>query len=134
MSSGSKAEPLVGLDPDLPGAAELVEVIHVGRAERRLERAEDRVERHTQALGLHPVDLDEDLGHACAERGLKRREARLRVAVADHLVDDLLELGQPGAAAVLELDLEAARDAQPHDRRRREREDQGFAESPEPPS
>ena len=48
MSSGSSAEPLVGLDAHLLGPAELVEVVDVGRAEVRLERVEDVVERHAQ--------------------------------------------------------------------------------------
>ena len=41
---------------------------------------------------------------------------------------DLLKLPQADAAAVLELQLEAARDAQPLDRRRRKREDHRLAD------
>ncbi len=44
---------------------------------------------------------------------LQAFESRLSVAVADHLVGDLLKLPQPDAAPILELHLEAARDAQP---------------------
>ena len=76
MSSGSEAELLVGLDADLVGPAELVEVVDVGRAEGRLQRAEDVVERDVEALGLHAVDVDVDLRHAGAEGGLDARQAR----------------------------------------------------------
>ena len=108
-----------------PGTSgRIVEVVDVGRAERRLERAEDDVERHAQALGLHPVDVGVELRDAGAEGGVQRLQARSAALPSrDHLVGDLLELVRPTPAAVLELHLEAAGDAQALDGRRREGED-----------
>ncbi len=69
MSLGVAAEPRVGLDAHLVGPAELVEVVDVGRAEVRLERAEDVVQLHAHPLGLLAVDVQVDLRHAGPERG-----------------------------------------------------------------
>ncbi len=120
---GLEPEPLIGLNPHLVGPAEQVEVVDVGRPECRLERAEDHVERNVQALGLDPVDVGVKLGDAGAKRRVQRLEAGLGVSRLDHLVGDLLELGQPHTAAVLELKLEAAGHSEALDRRWREGED-----------
>ena len=120
---GLEPEPLVGLHADLVGPAEQVEVVDVGRAERRLQRAEDAVERHAQGLGLHAIDVGVDA--AARRRGtcvLQRRQARSarcrRAIISSATCWSSLE---PDAAAVLELHLEAARHAEAVDRPAAER-------------
>ena len=92
---GLEPEPLVGLDPDLVGPAELVEVVDVGRAERRLERAEDR--RRAGRPGSWPSPgrrRRRAAGRPARKVVFSALQAGLGVAVADHLVGDLLELGR----------------------------------------
>ena len=125
---GVEAKPLVGLHAHLVGSAELVEVVDVSRAERRLERGEDGVERDTQTLGFHPVHVGVKDRDARAEGGLEPGQPRLFVAVADDLVGDLLELLEPHVVFVEQLHLKPARDAESVDRRRRKTEDHGFAD------
>src|SRR5262249_57259251 len=102
-----EAEARLGLDADLVGAPEEIEVVHVERAEERLQRSEDAGERDAERLRLHPIDVGEELGHAGAEGRVEGREPRLGTAVAQELVDHLLESDEADPAAVLELYLEA---------------------------
>ena len=55
------AERRLGLDIDLPGAAEQVEVVDVEAAERRLQRVEDVADLDAQHLRLVAVDVETDL-------------------------------------------------------------------------
>ena len=83
----------LGLHAHLVGAAELVEVVDVGRAEIRLQRAEDVAQRHVERLHLLAVDVDEELRHAGAEGRVERRQARsARLPSSTISLDDLLQL------------------------------------------
>ncbi len=54
----------VGLDEDLEGPAELVELVDEGRAHVGLDGGEHVADGHAQVLGAHPVDV----GETAAER------------------------------------------------------------------
>ena len=122
---------MVGLDLDLPGPAESVEVVDIGGAQIGLERAEDFVQRDPERLRLGTVDLGEELRHVGTEGRVEVGESRLRVAVGDDLLRRLAELVQPDAAAVLKLELEAAGDPKSADRWRREGENDGLLDGEE---
>ena len=66
MSAHPVAEPLVGLDVHLPGAAELVEVVDVVRAEVDLQRVEDVADLHAQGHALGAVDVEVQPGRVGA--------------------------------------------------------------------
>ena len=70
------AERVLGLDVDLPGAAEAVEVVDVVRPERRLQRRAHVVDRHAPVLGLGAVDDQLQPGRVGPEAG----EQALQVA------------------------------------------------------
>ena len=110
----------LGLHPDLVDAAELVEVVHVRRAEVRLQRREHVAERDVEQLDLFAIDVDEHLRHAGTERRVERGEARLAAGRFHDFGDDLEQRRPPQVAAVLHLHLEAAADAQAANRRRGE--------------
>ena len=57
---GVPPEFLVGLDVHLPGSAELVEVVHIVRAEVDLERIEKLADRHAKGHTFRPVDVQEE--------------------------------------------------------------------------
>ena len=108
----------VGLDVDLPGAAEAVEVVDVQRAEVDLQRVEHLVIDTPMRLGLGAVDVQVQPRRVGAEAGeqalqlglcsaLGRRCRRRRPAASS----------RPAVAAVLDHDLEAARRAQALHRR-----------------
>src|SRR3546814_1645208 len=73
----------LGLDVDLPGPAEEIEVVHVIAAERGLQRGKDVIDRHAERLGLLAVDVEIELRriggegreHASQRRILIRSEA-----------------------------------------------------------
>ena len=87
MSSGSRRNRWSAWTRTCQVRPNLLKSLTYDEPKRGLERAEDRVERHAQALGLHPVDLGVDHRNAGAEACLQAREPGLAVAVADHLVD-----------------------------------------------
>jgi hypothetical protein len=64
----------LGLDIHLPDATVLVEVIHEGPAEKRLECLVHRVERDPLLEDLFAVDLGEVLRHARQQGREERRE------------------------------------------------------------
>ena len=70
MSSAVDAERRVGLRDHLIRAAELVEVVHVRRAEIDAQRLEHVVERNAELLHLVAIDVGEQLRHV----DLKARE------------------------------------------------------------
>src|SRR3546814_1292666 len=51
----------LGLDVDLPGPAEEIEVVHVIAAERGLPRGKDVIDRHAERPGLLAVDVELDI-------------------------------------------------------------------------
>ena len=75
--AGLEPEAAVGLDVGLVALVEQVELVDVARAGVGLQGREHVADRHAQALGLGPVDVDEDLRHVVAERGVDRGDARL---------------------------------------------------------
>ena len=132
---GLEPELLVGLHAHLVGPAEQVEVIDIGRPERRLERAEDDVERDVQALRLDPVDVGVELGDAGPEGRVQRLEAGLGVAGLDHLIGELLELASsPTPPRSSSWSWKPPGDAQALDGRRREDEDDRLLDLLEPAS
>ena len=80
------AEAGVGLDVDLPGAAEAVEVVDVVAAQVRLQRVEDVGQRHPHRLDLLPVHVHVELGRAGAEAVEQADEARLLVPLGGQVV------------------------------------------------
>ena len=80
------AEALIGLDVDLPGAAELVEVVHVVRAEIDLQRVEDVADRHAQGHALGAVDVQVEPGRVGAGAVEQAVQSRRAVAAGDDLI------------------------------------------------
>ena len=111
---------MIGLNLDLIGAAELVEIIYVRRTQESLQRAEDIAERHAHPLGLGAVHVEKELGDTGAEGAVQPDESRLGIAVLAHLLRGLLQSAVAQPALVLQLQLEAARGPEPLDRRRHE--------------
>ena len=62
MSPTCVAELLVGLDVDLPGPAELVEIVDVVGAQVDLQRVEDVADRDAQGQALGAVDVEVEPG------------------------------------------------------------------------
>ena len=113
----------LGLDHDLPDLAVEVEVVDVVAAEVRLEDGEDVGDRHVEAPGLGPVEVEAELGHPGRER---REDAGQLGPLAGRVQEPVGDRGQrldPLALAVLDHELEAAGLAQAPDRRRLEDDD-----------
>jgi hypothetical protein len=60
---GFKAELLFGLNVDLIGASEAVEVVGIQRTQVNLQGVEDVADGHAVGLGFFPVDSGIDLRH-----------------------------------------------------------------------
>ena len=120
---GRAAETAVGLELDLPGAAELVEVVDVERAHVDLQGVEDVADAHAHRLGLDAVDVGVELRRVRAEQGEQAGQARLAVGPFDQRVGGLLQRLQAEVAAVFDHELEAAGGAQAVDRRGAEHAD-----------
>ena len=114
---GAGAESGVGLDVDLPGAAELVELIDVISPHVDLERGKDVLDWHLERLDLGAVDVDEELGRVGPVQGEDAGESRVGVGLLDQLVGHRLQLRQVQIAVLLGLQLEAAGVAQALDGR-----------------
>jgi hypothetical protein len=93
---------------DLPGAAVLVEVVHVVGAESGRQRRENLVDRHAGFLRLLAVDVDEELRHGGAPQGLRAAKLRVAVGACEKLLQDLLQALGTAVAAVLDEELVAA--------------------------
>ncbi len=128
---GLVAEGRVGLDDDLVGAAEAVEIVHVDRAEVGLHGLEERCEIDALGLGLGAVHVGEELRHVDGVAGEKTGE----LGALRGLRDQLLGGGEEGvgaeAGAVLDVELEAAGGAEAVDRRGREDGDKGVLDAAE---
>src|SRR5207302_8491614 len=110
-------ERLVGLDNDLPGPAEVVEVVDVVRAQVDLQRVEDVADRDSQGHALGPVDVEVQPGRAGAGAAEQASQTRSPVAPVDNLIRHPLQLTQSKTAPVLDDELEAAGRSQSLDRR-----------------
>ena len=120
------AEGRVGLDVDLPGAAEAVEVVDVVAAQARLQRVEDVGERHPHRLGLLAVDVHVELGRAGAEAVEQADQARLLVALGGQVVGPGLQRVEVHVADGFHHQLEAGGGPQARDRRRPEDQHAGL--------
>ena len=116
---------LVGLHVDLPGPAELVEVVDVVRAEIDLQGVEHVADLHAQGHALGAVDVQVQPGRIGAGAVEQALQSRRPVAGVDDLVADALQLVQAQVAAVLDDELEAAGGAQSVDGRCAEGRDDG---------
>jgi hypothetical protein len=83
---GTGAGARVGLDVDLPGAAELVELIDVIPAHVHLESRKDILDRHLQRLDLGAVDVHEELGRVRPIQGEDSRIIGLGVGCLHQLI------------------------------------------------
>ena len=63
------AELRLGLRVNLPGAPEEIKVIHIHRAEIRLQRLADVGHVHAHALGFDAINVHAELRHVRAETG-----------------------------------------------------------------
>ena len=122
------AEGRVGLDVDLPGAAEAVEVVDVVAAQVRLQRVEDVGQRHPHRLGLLAVDVHVELRRAGAEAVEQADQARLLVALGGQLVRAGLQRVEVHVADALHHQLEAGGGPQARDRRRPEDQHAGLGD------
>ena len=123
MSVDPVAELALGLDVDLPVAAEVVEVVDVERAEVDLQRLVDVVQRDAQRRDLGPVDVHVELRRVGAEQGGHADQRRLLArSLPTRSSVCCCRAARPEAAAVLDHELEAAGHARgpgPAARRRR---------------
>ena len=117
---GLHAEGRVGLGVHLPGAAELVEIVHVQSAQIDLQGVEDVVHGDAHRLALGAVDVDIQLRRVGAKDGEQADQARLLISGLNQLVGLLLQHVQPFVAAVFDHDFEAAGVAQAAHGRRAE--------------
>ncbi len=121
-----QAELLVGLDVDLIGATEAIEVVRVQRAQVDLHGVEDVVDGHAMGLGLLAVDIGIHLRHVDLIAGEQAGQLR----IVGTLGDDVLHLGVQllvaQVAAVLHLHAEPADGPQALHGRRREDRQEGF--------
>ena len=130
MSDLFDAEPRSGLDVDLPGPPELVEVVDVERAEIDLQGVENVADLNAQGHALGPVDVEIQPRRIDAGTVEQILQSRRLVARGDDLVADALQLVKAEVAAVLDDELEAAGGAQSVDRRRAEAGDDRSAGLP----
>ena len=120
----SAAEPRIRLDPHLISAAELVEIVHVHRTEIGLQRVEDVVHLHAHLFGLLAIDVEVDLrhaGHGTCEPMIGEISWRFLASSMSASVRSW-STSEPDGFAVLDLHLEAAGEAEPHDGRRDDHE------------
>ena len=87
----------LGLDVDLPGAAEQIEVVDVEAAENGLERVEHVADADAQGLHLVAVDVEIELGRVGGVGGEHRPERRVLVGGEDEPASGCGELGRIAA-------------------------------------
>ena len=124
------AELRLGLDIDLPGAAEQVEIVDVKSAKRRLQRVEDVADLDPEHLRLVAVDVEADLRRVGGEGAEDAGEFGLLIGgdqeTAHHRRDVIGAL----PLQCLERVLEAAGTAEADDRRQVERKYDGARDRP----
>ena len=113
--------------------SELVELGHIIRSDIARKGGEHLSDRDAEGLGLDPVDDDRELRRARPVGGGDPLQSGLRVGVADHGVGQALQQ-RVVEIAVLDFGLhgEAADVADALDRRRGERERDGFRDALQP--
>ena len=124
MSSGIGAEARLRLQLHLVHAAGTIEVVHVQRAERALQRFEHIGDRHAERHRLLAIQIDAHLRHAGAERGHHAGELLALRGRGHELLRDAFEILDRAAAARLDVGLEAAGHRQAFDRRRLDRDEE----------
>ena len=123
---GVGAEGGLGLDVDLPRAAETVEIVHVVAGQVRLQRVEHFGKLHAHRLDLGAVDVDIELRRAGAEAGEQADQPRLAVALGGQFVGPGLEGVEVDVARHFQHQLEPAGRAQAVHRRGAEHVDAGL--------
>ena len=121
---GTQAKLRVGLRGDAIGAAEEGEVVHVGRTEIGLERAEDIAQRHVHALRLHAIHVEPELRHVGAKGREVVGQARRLIRFHHHGEGLRLQFLEAGVAAILNEKSIAAGIADPGHRRWRKDADE----------
>ena len=113
---------LVGLQIDLPDAAEQIELVDVEPADGRLQRVEHVRHRDAEHLRLVAVDVEIDLRRVGGEGREHAGELRLLVRRDQHRPRDRRDVERLLALQRLQHVLEAAGAAEAEDRRQVERE------------
>src|SRR5262249_42126366 len=113
------AELAVGLDVDLPGSAEKVEIVDVKGAQKRLKRIKYVLRIDAHRLALIAVKVHVQLRHIGAEYTKEVFDFVAFSRPVDHTLDLLFELADAVVAAVLNDDLESTGRAEAGNRRRR---------------
>ncbi|EXI65763.1 MAG: hypothetical protein AW08_02975 [Candidatus Accumulibacter adjunctus] len=127
------AEVPLGLDVDLPLAAEAVEIVDEATAEEGLQGLVDLLDVDPLLEHLVAVHVDEQLRHDRAEGGRQAGEFRSLARRFEELAGLLGEEGDVLAGAVLQDEGGAARDTDALDCRRRKGEADGTADAGKPP-
>ena len=128
---GVGAERGIGLGHDFEGAAKAVEVVHIKRAEINLERIEKILQRDSLRLRFLPVHVRIQLRHIHGERGEHAAERGVLVALADDVLQILIEGVVTKIGAVFDVEFETADGAQPHHRGRWHGEHESFLDGAE---
>ena len=109
-----------GLDDDLPGAAETVEIVDVQRSQVGFQRVGHVLERHVLLQGLLAVQIHVQLRHVGPEYRRQPHHALFALGFLGNQVGLFLQGGRAEVAAVLDHELEPAGPADAPDRRRPE--------------
>jgi hypothetical protein len=109
-------ERFIALGKDLEGAAQVVEVVHVLRAEVKLQGGEHVGRRQPDLLGLQAVDVGVEGGRARVVESEDAAECRIFVGRRNQCIGRIGEGLGPKIIAILDHHLEAASGAQALDR------------------
>jgi hypothetical protein len=101
-------ERFIALGKDLEGAAQIVEVVHVLRAEVKLQGGEHVGRRQPDLLGLQAVDVGIERGRARVVEGEDAGERRILVGGRYQCIRRIGEGLRPEIVAVLNHQLETA--------------------------
>ena len=115
---------VIGLDIDLEGAPELIELIDISRAEIALQGIEHIIHIHPELARLDPVHRDRDLRRAGAEGGDDALDAGLSRGVGGDGLRHALKL-HIVLAVVEQLDLHLEPAGIPDALNRRRNDDKG---------
>src|SRR5262249_37774316 len=107
------AEIGIRLHVDLPGAAELVEIVYVQRTEVDLQGVEDLAHRNAHGLGRGAVDVEVEPGGIGAEAGERIAQTGRLCALDNDAIGNVLQRLAPEVGSVLDNNLETARGPQP---------------------